>query len=344
VPTHLTVHASDTLQVQSSSGGPKFTLALLVLVGFCALVGVAWLFFRLFRLCKPQRPQRRLPSATARGGLSAHGRDGRSSASLSGLAFPDLERADTADSLTIVGRTDSMVTRASAWARAILSGEHLPPPTSPSTIPSSPPPSSSSSKTWDTVSIPVKQAIVIMQPDGEATLGISEARQKDVMVQVDEEDLFRESSKNNKNNAGGGSSVPRQQEHQLNSQSRDLVDEAFQCPREYSRENSRSHLGRVSATEVHRDSAGGCNEQELPNNSNIALASSSGTSIANTKVESGVDPTSSDLQASSSTLAVPIGLHEQDQQHRSHHRRRRRRKRRKGTTEASCQTEDSFLN
>jgi hypothetical protein len=224
-----------------------------------------------------------------------------------------LEQADTADSLTVVERTDSMVTRASAWARAILSGEHsLPPP------PSLPRSTSNNNKPWDTVSIPVKQAIVIMQPDGEATLGISEVKQRDVMVQVDEEDLIREST--NSTMSFGNTSTTTTSQYRRQQRS-DLLDEGSQCPGQYSRENSRSQLEQAASA------AGDTVVQAIEvvglNTSNIAT----GIYHFETVI-------SAEIEASGSSLPT---TEREDQQDRR--QRRRRRKRRKGTCEVSCQTD-----
>ena len=336
------------MQVQSSNPGPKFTLALLVLLGLCALIGVTWLLCRLFRICKPQRTHHRPPSATVSGGLTPHPRDGswhhRSFASLS-TPLSDLERNDTSDSLTVVERTDSMVMRASAWARSILSGEQTTP-VRPSPLTRQPSSlSSKNNKHWDTVSIPVKQAIVIMQPDGEATLGISEAKQKDVMVQVDEEDLLRESNNLNFNNnivvGGNGSSASvapgssmsshrRHQDRHIHSQrSRDLVDEASQCPGQYSRESSRSQLaGAGDDDEVNSNGARG-----------LSVAAPRSTGEVDTRDIFGVESHAS----GSRTLTNNEQQTQEQVQQQQRHQRRRRRKRRKGTCEASCQTEESSL-
>ncbi|KAG7669973.1 hypothetical protein Ndes2526B_g06347 [Nannochloris sp. 'desiccata'] len=331
------IGTDSAVQVKTSHAGPTFTLALLVLVGLCALFGVAWIFLKLFRIFKPQRPQLRLTPATFSGGLSAHGLQHRSSAYLSGPFVSDLERGDTADSLTFVERTDSMVMRASVWAQAILSGEHPLPPTLPT-----PPPVSSSNhcgttKPWDTISIPVKQAVVITQPDGQATLGISEVKQKDVMVQVDEEDLIRES-----NNCGGGfrgrntsssmsgfvcPSSGAATAHQRRQQRLDVVDEASQCPGQSSRDNSRSQLGRASAT---------VEDSSYVRSSSSTITGKGQVGIGDDMLHMGVS-VSPEIEDSSSSVPA-----EQQDQH-GRQRRRRRRKRRKGTCEASCQTEESSL-
>jgi hypothetical protein len=168
----------------------------------------------------------------------------------------------------------------------------------------------------------VKQAIVIMQPDGEASLGISEVKQKDVMVQVDEEDLLRTSS----NSSGGGgrgghsssyvnimasssSTVVATRDEQRRQQRRDLIDEASQCPAQYSRERGRTQLVRVSSTTdaVAQETAANADELEIE---------------------------------ASGSFSVVIPIEQQEDQQQQDRRRRRRRKRRKGTCEASCQTEE----
>jgi len=280
-----------------------------------------------------RRPQLRPPSATTSGGLNAPGHDSQHRNYASGPFASDLARPDTPNSLNAIERTDSMVMHASAWARAILSSNHPLPPTSP-TAPAS---NHSSIKPWDTVSIPVKQAVVIMQPDGETSLGISEVKQKDVMVQVDEDDLIRET-----NNRGGGfngsstSGIIRTSSgaaitDERMQQRRDSVDEASQCPGQT--ENSTSQRGRASAS--HEDL------------SNVRDRSSSSSITATGQVAIGEDSTldvvvSIPPEIEDGSSSVPVEQQDQQQDDR-HRRRRRRRKRRKGTSEASCQTEESSL-
>ena len=128
---------------QSNDGsGSSFTLALLVLLGVIALSGLVYTVYHLTRVFKrprelaatdpSQRPPRRSASAAS-----------------------DLERGLSAEAeagLVVVGRSDSMVARASAWARAVLAGQ--------------PTPRTSSGKKEKPVSLPVKQAIFVVQPDG----------------------------------------------------------------------------------------------------------------------------------------------------------------------------------
>lgn len=225
--------------------------------------------------------------------------------------------------------------RASAWARAILSGEHP----LPTTLPT-PPPLSSSNQSRDTISIPVKQAVVIVQPDGEASLGISEVKQKDVMVQVDEEDLIRESNSCNSTRPRGINSISTAP--QRRQQRRNVVDEASQCPGQASRENITSQLGRASASDFEdlnnliRGGGGG-------NNNNNTIAAMERVDIGEDRLNITVSA-SPEIENSSSSLPIEEQGQGQDQQRDDRHRhRRRRRKRRKGTCEASCQTEESSL-
>lgn len=156
-------------------------LGLLVLVGVCAFLGTVWIIARLTCVCRPSR-------AALAAGPAARERALRRAALAGATSSTDLESGSSfrSGTLDLAPRSDSMVTRASAWARAILAGE-APPPAAP------PPSSSKAGSGWDPVSVPVKHAVVVVQPTGETFLGITsdaEERQVDVMIQVDELELL----------------------------------------------------------------------------------------------------------------------------------------------------------
>lgn len=306
--TSLTHFPHSSLQVpvppapEKSSGNPKFTLAVLILVGVCAFIGVTWTIIKLFRIFK--RPTISLSPTSS----LASSRDStlRRSGSLRSNAVgggPDIERGDVLDTATSVERSDSMVLRASAWARAILAGP----------VTSSPPSHGSNGNgktrnTANTMSIPVKHAVVVLQPDGEPSLGIaSEIQQKDVMVQVDERELLEHSIR---------SSMRRQRSGNLISRSSSGIDQATQAGSQGSSpSSSRAQLAMEDVGSVF-ESSGSIRRRVLE-------------AMAHRALDTNSTDNRDDVEGSGEVS------------HHGHRRRKRRRKRRKGTTEASCQTDES---
>ena len=331
----------------NTAHAPKFTLAVLVLVGVCASIAILFTIFKLLLSCR--KPTISLSPASS----IASSRD--SATSLRRLASlpthsggQDLERGDIQDTASSVERSnESMVLRASAWARAILAGPVYPSPNTGA--------GTNKSRTDQTLSIPVKHAIIVLQPDGEPSLGIaSEIQQKDVMVQVDEKELLELSMRS--------SSGRRQKRSSLNSSNNiadsgggnDGVDQATQVGSQGSSpSNSRKDL---IMDEINGDGDGNV-DLEIRGNPGESSFGTRNTTRRRDNLEGGDQATSTvesqdhvgeSSAPGSNTLGPhgnfsPMEIEDASGEASPHHRRsrRRRRKRRKGTSEIGCQTDES---